>query len=156
MKQKLVALGSSGGAVGALMAAVFSTLCCAGPAVFAVIGASGAAAAAALAPYRPYFFGGSLVILGIGFWSAYRPMFIRTEGVCPVRIGRPMRIILWGALVVWIATVGMFAVPSLSGPAEPKGPVSGHASVGAGAEALRAAFNADAGKVRVLMLVAPT
>jgi hypothetical protein len=37
-----------------------------------------------------------------------------------------------------------------------KGPVATHASLGADAAPLRAAFNADVGKVRVLMLVAPT
>ena len=156
MKQKLIALGTSGGAVGALMAAVFSTLCCAGPAVLAVIGAGGAAAAAGLAPYGPYFLTGSLAILGIGFWSVYRPVITKIDGVCPVRIGKPMRLVLWSALVIWIAAAGMFAATKLSSAFEPKGPISEHVALGAHAETLRMAFNADAEKVRVVMLVAPT
>jgi hypothetical protein len=38
----------------------------------------------------------------------------------------------------------------------PHGPPSPHAVLGADAEPLRSAFNADVGKVRVIMLVAPT
>ena len=38
----------------------------------------------------------------------------------------------------------------------PSGPPSSHAVLGADAEPLRAAFNRDSGKVRVVMLVAPT
>jgi hypothetical protein len=37
-----------------------------------------------------------------------------------------------------------------------KGPSASHAQLTDGSEPLRAAFNADVGKVRVLMLVAPT
>lgn len=39
---------------------------------------------------------------------------------------------------------------------QPKGKVAAHERLDPGAAALRAAFNADAGKVRVLMLVSPT
>ena len=38
----------------------------------------------------------------------------------------------------------------------PSGPPSSHAVLGPDAEPLRAAFNRDSGKVRVVMLVAPT
>jgi hypothetical protein len=37
-----------------------------------------------------------------------------------------------------------------------KGPSASHAQLTDGSEPLRAAFNADVGKVRVLMLVAPS
>lgn len=37
-----------------------------------------------------------------------------------------------------------------------RGPVSAHSVLNADAEPLRDAFNADSGKVRIIMLVAPT
>jgi hypothetical protein len=37
-----------------------------------------------------------------------------------------------------------------------KGPTTGHETLDSTAAALRSAFNADTGKVRVLMLVSPT
>jgi hypothetical protein len=39
---------------------------------------------------------------------------------------------------------------------QPSGPDRPHTALSASAEELRAAFNADSGKVRVVMLVAPT
>jgi hypothetical protein len=42
------------------------------------------------------------------------------------------------------------------GGCQPRGENRPHLSLGGDAEALRAAFNADSGKVRVVMLVAPT
>jgi hypothetical protein len=39
---------------------------------------------------------------------------------------------------------------------QPSGPSRPHTTLSARAEALRAAFNGDTGKVRVVMLVAPT
>ena len=47
------------------------------------------------------------------------------------------------------------AVAALTG-CQAKGKVAAHERLDASAAPLRAAFNADAGKVRVLMLVSPT
>ena len=49
-----IAVGSAAGAIGAAVAAIFSTLCCAGPAiVMSALGAGSALMAARLEPYRP-------------------------------------------------------------------------------------------------------
>ena len=53
-----------------------------------------------------------------------------------------------GVLVAGIAVLALAC--KIKGERQP------YAAIGAGAEALRAAFNADAGKVRVVVLVAPT
>jgi hypothetical protein len=48
------------------------------------------------------------------------------------------------------------ALAPLAGSCEIPGRRQTHASIGGDAAALRAAFNADAGKVRLIVLVAPT
>jgi mercuric ion transport protein len=101
----VVATGALG-AAGTAGVAVLSSLCCAGPAVLAVLGTSGALAAAELAPYRPYFLAAAFVMLGFAFWRAYRP--VPSGAACPVRTGRAVRGILWGALAV---TAGAAILP---------------------------------------------
>lgn len=53
------------------------------------------------------------------------------------------------ALFPFVAVLALAGCPS-------KGTISPHAQLTEDAEPLRSAFNADAGTVRVLMLVAPT
>ena len=99
-----LALHSAFGAVGTAIAAVLGTLCCAGPAVVAVLGAGGALVAAQLEPYRPYLLGAAFVMLGHGFWRAYRPHSSGPEGaICPVRAGRAVRAVLWLSALVTLA-----------------------------------------------------
>jgi mercuric ion transport protein len=93
---------SAVGAVGAVGAALFSSLCCAGPAVLAVLGTSGAVAAAQLEPYRLHLVGGAFALLGLGFWSTYRP--IPAGGACAVRTGRAVRGVLWLSLLATIVS----------------------------------------------------
>jgi hypothetical protein len=52
-------------------------------------------------------------------------------------------------------TAEIVALATLLG-CQPGGPDRPHTALGPHAEELRAAFNADSGKVRVVMLVAPT
>ena len=59
-------------ALGAVGAAVGSSLCCAGPLVAVMLGFSGAGLAATFEPLRPYFVGGTVLFLGLGFATAYR------------------------------------------------------------------------------------
>src|SRR5260370_16285291 len=73
MKQNPLVIGSSLGAIASGVVATATTFCCVGPAVIAVLGTGGVLAAARLAPYRPYFILGSVLLLGLGFWLAYRP-----------------------------------------------------------------------------------
>jgi hypothetical protein len=98
-----LAIGSALGAVGVAVAALFGTLCCAGSAVVAVIGAGGALAAARLEPYRPFLLGAAALMLGFGFWRAYRPG--RGGAACSTRTGRLVRAMLWGSAVVVLASL---------------------------------------------------
>src|SRR5205814_8186461 len=54
-------------ATGGVVAAVVSTLCCAGPLVAVALGLSGAGLAATFEPLRPYFVAGTVLALGFGF-----------------------------------------------------------------------------------------
>ena len=54
-------------ATGAVVAAVVSTLCCAGPLVAVALGLSGAGLAATFEPLRPYFIAGTVLALAFGF-----------------------------------------------------------------------------------------
>src|SRR2546428_1877494 len=54
-------------ATGGVVAAVVSTLCCAGPLVAVALGLSGAGVAAVFAPLRPYFVAGTVLALGFRF-----------------------------------------------------------------------------------------
>src|SRR5207244_13466871 len=54
-------------APGGVVAAVVSTLCCAGPLVAVALGLSGAGLAATFEPLRPYFVAGTVLALGFGF-----------------------------------------------------------------------------------------
>jgi putative Mn2+ efflux pump MntP len=68
--------------------------------VIAVIGTSGALAAARLAPFRLYFIIGSVLLLGVGFWMAYRPQGGCIEKVCATRSAKVTRALLWIAVFV--------------------------------------------------------
>ena len=155
MKERKVALSSSIVSGAGSITALFTSLCCAGPSVIALIGAGGAAAAAGLAPFRPYLLTGSLIFLAIGFWRVYRPATAQGQS-CSIHAGKSLKAILWGSFVLWLASLILFVAPKASALLEPKAAVSSHVSIGPGASELRGAFNADLGKVRVIMLVAPT
>src|SRR6059036_1945818 len=59
-------------ATGGVVAAVVSTLCCAGPLVAVALGLSGAGLAATFEPLRPYFVAGTALSLGFGFFVLRR------------------------------------------------------------------------------------
>ena len=61
-------------ALGVIGAAVGASACCIGPVVFSLLGAGALGASAVkLEGYRPWFLGLTLVLLGVAFFSAYRP-----------------------------------------------------------------------------------
>jgi hypothetical protein len=55
-----------------------------------------------------------------------------------------------------LTVAGLTALAAALLACQPSGPDRPHTALGPNAEELRAAFNADTGKVRVVMLVAPT
>lgn len=82
--------------VGALSTALLASVCCIGPFLLTALGvgvgatgflAGTAEALKGLLPYRPLFIGLTLLLLGVGFYSAYRNSSspCGTEGACTVR-----------------------------------------------------------------------
>ena len=136
-----------GGLAGAVTAAI-AGLCCAGPVTILLLGASGAVAAAGLAPYRLPLLLASAVVLGFGYWRTYRPA---NGAACPTEVGRWIRLSLRVAIVAWIVAATLWIMACA-----PKGPPSPYRVITADGEPLRSTFNANVGKVRVIMLVAPT
>jgi hypothetical protein len=143
---------TSGAAVGGLAGALTATiasLCCIGPVTFFLLGAGGAVAAAGLRPFRLPLLIASGVVLSIGYWRTYRAP--SAAGACPPQIGRWVRISLRIAIVAWIVGATLWLAACA-----PKGPASGHQVITADGEPLKSMFNANVGKVRIIMLVAPT
>jgi hypothetical protein len=100
MNKTPVVVGSSLSAIGSSLVATATAFCCIGPGVIAVIGTSGALAAARLAPFRPYFIIGSVLLLGVGFWMAYRPQGGCVGKVCATPSAKGTRALLWIAVLV--------------------------------------------------------
>ena len=100
-----VVIGSSLSAMGSSLVATATAFCCVGPAVIAVLGTSGALAAARLAPYRPYFIVGSVLLLVLGFWLAYRPRVGCIGNTCTTRTAKTTRVLLWLAAFVTVAAI---------------------------------------------------
>jgi hypothetical protein len=136
-----------GGLAGAVTAAI-AGLCCAGPITIALLGAGGAVAAAGLAPFRLPLLLLSAGVLGFGYWRTHRPA---SGAACPTAVGRWIRVSLRVAIVAWIVAVALWVMACT-----PSGPSSPYRVITADGEPLRSAFNANVGKVRVIMLVAPT
>jgi hypothetical protein len=143
---------TSGAAVGGLAGALTATiasLCCLGPVTFFLLGAGGAVAAAGLRPFRLPLLIASGAALGLGYWRTYRAP--SAAGACPPQIGRWIRLSLKIALVAWIAAATLWVAACT-----PSTPPSSHLVITADNEPLKSMFNANVGKVRVIMLVAPT
>lgn len=65
-------------ALGAVGAAIASALCCIGPLLYVSLGV-GAGLASTFEPLRPWFLGGAVLFLGLGFYGAY----VRPPRSCP-------------------------------------------------------------------------
>lgn len=91
---------AAGGLVGALLA----SSCCIAPLVLAMLGISGAwiANLTALEPYKPYFAGGALVFIALGFRQHYirRPDTCADDTLC----ARPGSAAVTKS-ALWLATV---------------------------------------------------
>ncbi len=89
----------------AVVAAVGSTLCCAGPLVAVTLGLSGAGLAATFEPIRPWFVGGTVLSLGYGFFTLRREdtNACKPGTLCASPVARRrMRVLLWSATVLAI------------------------------------------------------
>ena len=83
-------------------------VCCVAPWAVTILGVSGAVFLARLAFIQPYVVAGTIVLLGLGFWFAYRRP--RAAGSCDVTQQRRSRWIVWSATVlVLVIDVASFA-----------------------------------------------
>lgn len=85
-------------AVGGVLAAVVSALCCAGPLVAVFLGLSGAGLSTTFEPLRPYFLVGSALSLGGGFYWLDREeqdACIPDKPCADPLVRRRMRVVLW-------------------------------------------------------------
>jgi mercuric ion transport protein len=92
--------------IASLLAAGAASACCIGPVVAAVLGAGALGAASTrMEPYRPWLLGVTVVLMGVGFVSAYRRDAECADDTCAPASRRSAKIMLWIAVVV----VGLLA-----------------------------------------------
>ncbi len=158
-------LGSAFGGAAAAATSMAASLCCVGPLALTLLGVNGMILAAGIKPYRGYLLGASLVLLGLAFWVTYRRRGVKEGDACPVpsgRVagGRVTRIILWASAALWISALILNLVSdrlyASVGAVPDDMAAPDYVSLDERGEPLKSAFNADADKVRLLMLVAPT
>jgi hypothetical protein len=115
MAEKPQAIGAASGALGlgAFAAAVGG--CCGAPWAVAVLGVTGAVGLARLAFLLPYALIGGAILLGVAFWSAYRPAPACADGRCATTGRRlPLRVLVWVAaeLVAALSVVALNPIAS--------------------------------------------
>jgi mercuric ion transport protein len=89
-------------------AALAASACCIGPVMFTLLGAGTLSAASLkLVPYRPWFIGATALIIGAGFYAAYRPLpaDCSTDGACTPQSRRTARMVIWMAAVAAVVLV---------------------------------------------------
>lgn len=96
-------------ALGGVVAAAGSALCCAGPLVAVALGVSGAGLASTFEPLRPYFLGATGLLIGGGFYLLHREEQKACEpgrACADAGVRRRMKVVLWAAtaLAVLFAT----------------------------------------------------
>ena len=102
-------LGAAGGAVGLSALALAVGLCCVAPWAVGLLGVGGAILLARLAVFQPYIVAGALVLIGIGFWYAYRRTPAKDGQACTAENRRNLRWVVWiGALIVILADIAAF------------------------------------------------
>ena len=83
-------------------------VCCVAPWAVTILGVSGAVLLARLAFTQPYVVAGTIILLGVGFWSVYRRPGV--AGSCDVTQRRRSRWIVWiAAVLVVVIDVASFA-----------------------------------------------
>ncbi len=105
-------LGSGIAGAGAAVASAAASVCCLGPIAIAALGVEGAILAAGIKPYRTPLLAGSLVLLALAFWGAYRRPTLRgrdrsigDDSACRTGARRSTRVALWIAAAVWVGAV---------------------------------------------------
>jgi hypothetical protein len=94
-------LGVTGGAVALSALALAFGACCVAPWAVGLIGVGGAVLLARLAGLQSPVVAMTFLLLGIGFWYAYRGRPCAMRETCPAEDRRGLRIAVWiGALIV--------------------------------------------------------
>lgn len=90
-------------AIGAVGTALVASVCCIGPVAFSLMGVGALGASAVkLEPYRPWFIGFTLLLVGVAFYGAYRPLSAESceDGVCTPHSRRMARALAWMADII--------------------------------------------------------
>ena len=89
--------------VASVVAAAAASVCCIGPVVAAVLGVGALGAVSTrFEPYRPWLLGLTMIMLGVGFVSAYHREPECEDGSCTPSSRRTAKIALWIAVVLVI------------------------------------------------------
>jgi hypothetical protein len=107
VKRPLYELGSVVGSAVTALTSAAASVCCIGPLAVTLLGVNGVILAAAFQPYRWSILAGSLLLLTLAFWGAYRGWRVRPGAACDARAGRATRLLLWVSLAVWLAAVAV-------------------------------------------------
>jgi len=102
--------------LGAIGAAIVASVCCIGPVLLAGLGVGAVAAAQKFAPLRPMFLAVTALLLGLGFYFAYRKP---EQAACAGEACKPSGIARWTKPLLWIATaivLALVAFPYYYGP----------------------------------------
>ena len=94
-------------ALGGVAAALLASSCCIGPVAFSLVGIGAmGASAVALEPFRPWLIGVTVLLVGVAFYGAYRPLPTEhcAPGGCAPASRRPARAMAWvGAVMSAVA-----------------------------------------------------
>jgi hypothetical protein len=101
MSDKPKILGATGGAVALSALALAFGACCVAPWAVGLLGVGGAVMLARLAGLQSPVVALTLLLVGLGFWYAYRTRSGVKGGTCPAGDRRGLRVAVWiGALIV--------------------------------------------------------
>lgn len=110
MARGIGTVGVASGAVGLSGFAAALGLCCTVPWAVTLLGVSGAIAFARLSFLLPYAVVGSVLMIGLGFWSVYGRGRSRDGSACAMRPQHARRAIVWVAAIL----VGVLSVIALT------------------------------------------
>jgi hypothetical protein len=109
MSEKVRVAGIAGSALSLGGFAAALGLCCSVPWAVALFGVAGAVTFARLAFLMPYALAGAALLLGIGFWLAYRKPAC-ADGECDATSRRTLRWVMW----ITAVSVGALGIAALT------------------------------------------
>ncbi|HXS22004.1 MAG TPA: hypothetical protein VN735_12290 [Steroidobacteraceae bacterium] len=114
MSDRPKVLGATGGAVALSALALAFGACCVAPWAVGLLGVGGALLLARLSGFQSSVVVITLLLLGVGFWYAYRARSAASGESCVVEDRKGLRIAIWiGALIVICIDIASY-LPRLS------------------------------------------